>query len=541
MTNKDLKQTMQEQWQKVRDSFYYPQLPNPELREDIPNGQLNFQNLQISVSPKYLEELAGQGVSEDTSLNAILGHEVGHFIDYPGSVLNLLRLHKIARENLDEKKAFGLRESFLNVQNNTNLVQNKGYESISTISKLEATKTQGLNKIFSGLYQELWGKDLGVKLDRNEKELVKELQKIDYLNKDRQEQNFRKFMNVIKDYQTEQNNQEGNQNGDGQDSQQQGECNSGDGQGQNQPHSSLDAFSDNQIKEGIRQFAKESNPGEFEQIIEEVLKEAKEGYEKKQEQVRKGYGAGTERGNLIVARNFYSALADNFSIPIRHKKMHKNGTLYPHSHEEFSMDDNVNDLDAFSSPGIIPGVTKKWVRKEGESIEDYLGVPDSLVVIDSSGSMPNPDSSVSIPVLGATVIANAYLDNNAKVSVYNFSADNIVVGPSKNKERLHKTLRTYQSGGTVFNAGTIEDIVKKQGNIDISIVSDMELSNLGDFLGYVSNLPNVHRVHLFYTNSGSIYGIADELKHKENIAILPLHSQEDIKNITMGELKKSII
>src|SRR3989338_4060777 len=116
MENKDLKQTMQEQWQKVRGSFYYPQLPNPILDENVPNGQLNFKNLQISVSPKYLEELAGQGVSEDTSLNAILGHEIGHFVDYPGSVLNLLRLHKVAKESLDEQNAYYVRENFINVQ-----------------------------------------------------------------------------------------------------------------------------------------------------------------------------------------------------------------------------------------------------------------------------------------------------------------------------------------------------------------------------------------------------------------------------------------
>ena len=56
------------------------------------------------------------------------------------------------------------------------------------------------------------------------------------------------------------------------------------------------------------------------------------------------------------------------------------------------------------SPGIIPGITQKWIKKEGEVTTAYFEIPDSLIVIDSSGSMPNPDENISIPVLGATVI-----------------------------------------------------------------------------------------------------------------------------------------
>lgn len=518
MENQDLQRIMEQEWQKVRKSFYYPQLPFPKLTEDIPNGQFDFRNLQISVNPNYLEELAQNGCNEETSLNAILGHETGHFIYHPGNVLNLLKLHKIARESLDEQQAFVARESFLNIQNNTNLVQNRGYETIPETLRIEAVNSQGLDRVFFGLYQELWKRDLGVKLKKKERGLMKRLKAIDYLNEDEQEQNFRGFIEVIEDYLKEHKPDEGQQK------------DSGSGGG----------FSDNQIREGIRQFAKESKPGEFEQVVEEVLREIQEGGRKEVEdsKLERGLGAGTEKGNLIISRNFYTALAENFSIPIRKKQIQKNGSLYPHSHEEFSMDDSISDLDAFSSPGIIPGITQKWVRKEGETIESYLGIPDSLVVIDSSGSMPNPNG-FSIPVLGATVITDAYLDNNAKVSVYNFSADNVVLGPSKNRERIHRTIRTYQNGGTIFDSNVVEDLVKNQGNIDISVISDMGIHNLDDFLEYISGLPNVHRVHLFYTDSGNI-GSADELRYKNNIAILPLRSYGDIRRITMGELKKSI-
>jgi len=426
-TNKQ--KIMKQEWQKVRKSFYYPQLPLPRLTKNVSNGQLDFKNLQISINPDYIEELAKKGCDEHTGFNALLGHEVGHFMDYPGSVLNLLKLHKIARKELNEQEAYSLRETFTNVQNNTNLVQNKGYESIPIALKPEAIKSKGIDRIVFGLYQNLWEKELGLKLKRKENTLVQKLEDIDYLDKGRQEQNFRKFIKIIKDLK---------QKSKGSDKRKE----SGQYKG-----STLGGFSDNQIKEGVRQFAQESAPKEFKKIVGEVLKELEEGEENGLERkTRTGVkfsGAGTERGNLIIAKNFYSALSENFSVPIRKRQIQKNGSLYPHSHEKFSMDDSIDNLDPFSSPGIIPGITQKWIKKEGETIQDYSGIPDSLIVMDSSGSMPNPDEFVSIPVLGGTVIANAYLNNNAQVTVYNFSGENIVVGSSKNRKRLHEIIRTY--------------------------------------------------------------------------------------------------
>jgi len=43
----NLKNIMDREWQEVRKDFYYPQLPQPKLSQDVPNGQFNFENLQI--------------------------------------------------------------------------------------------------------------------------------------------------------------------------------------------------------------------------------------------------------------------------------------------------------------------------------------------------------------------------------------------------------------------------------------------------------------------------------------------------------------
>lgn len=496
-----LKKVLDREWQDVRKSFFYPQLPPPRLTRNILNGRFDFKNLEVSINPDYIDQLAKKGLKEETALNAILGHEVGHFVDYPGTVLTLLKMHRIAREDLFEQQANLAKDAFTNIQNNTNLIQNRDYKKVLKTLKTEAAEATGLNKIIFGLYQKLWNKRLGVKLNKKEREMVARLQEIDYLNREYLEYNFKKFIKIVHD-----------------------------NLGQYRPHgdSSIAMFSRNQIKEGIKQFVKSTVPGDFERTVKEVLRE------------EKGIKAGLIKGDMTVAKNFYSALAEDYPIPIRKKQIEKDGSLYPYTHEEFSIDDSINDLDPFSSRGIIPGVTQKWIRKDAEVLTEFSKIPESFIIIDSSGSMPNPDQRVSVPVLGATVIANAYLDNDARVAVYNFSADSIVAKPSKTKSRIHRIIRTYQAGGTVFSPEVVHKIVEKQESLDISIISDMNIHNFDEFVTYVAGLPNIHRIHLFYTHSGNIKDIETKLRHKENVAILPLKAKKDVAAITMGELVKSI-
>lgn len=531
MEQKDLQKLLEEEWQAVRKNFYFPQLSQPKLTEDVPNGQIDFSNLQITLNPKYLEKLAKDGCDEKTSLNAILSHEVGHFVYNPGSLTQLIRLHKIAREKLDEEKAFHVRQSFSNVQNNTNLVQNMSCSSIIAALKPEVVNAVGSDKIIFGLYQELWKKDLGVKLDEKEKEVVDKLKKIDYLNRKKQEQSFKEFIDIIKEHIT----------------------------GAEAEHNSnMCIFSEDQLKQTLKKFAKDSEPGEFEKTAEEILNEyTKKGRKKEADkkentneskEKKQVTSAGVGKGTLILAGNFYSALAENFSVPIRKKQLQENGSLYPYSHEEFSFDDRISDMDVYSSQRILPGITKKWIMKEGDLINDFSGIPNSVIIKDNSPSMTNyqnPEETVSTSVLGTTVISNAYLNNNAKVAVYIFGSYDELVGLTKDKEVVHKEIRKYsRNGGTIFNRQLLESYLAANSQpFDLSIISDMEINNLDDFVLHILKLPAIHRIHLLYTNPGKIgvvNTIAEKIKGKENVAIMPLISYKDIKHIVMGELKRSI-
>jgi len=74
MVNKNLKQTMGREWQKVRKNFHYPQLPQPKLIGEDSNGSINIESLEITVSEPFVNGLEKKGIAPEESLNEVLTH-----------------------------------------------------------------------------------------------------------------------------------------------------------------------------------------------------------------------------------------------------------------------------------------------------------------------------------------------------------------------------------------------------------------------------------------------------------------------------------
>ena len=577
MIDKNLKQIMGKEWQKIRKRFHYPQLPQPRLVENEPNGSINMESLEVSVSEPFIKNLETKDITPEESFNDVLTHEVTHYMKFPGSVLNILKLQKSAKGMTDGNKISELRTAFTEAQ--TNLYQLNELKSETTAKVRKACglpEGDSFGRLMYGLYQEISGQDFGVeskgkslvdKVKRvlkinptnEERSLVKKLKNIDYTNKEQETNNFRQFAQVLKDYQPPQD--QNKKDGEGQDGEGNGnEQGQGSGQGKPCPGNGLGGFSDNQIREGLKQFAQEcSNPQEYEEIVKQVLNEdeKQETQGRKQGQLPQAMGkkAGSGRGITQLTDNFYTALAEKYAVPIRKKLMHKNGTLYPYSHTSFEVGDSITDVDAFSTPGILPGITKKWVKKEGEVHGNDEAVPDSFLIIDNSPSMIdwetknginipiNPSQRIYQHIVGATAISNTYLLNGSRVAVYSFGSNDHLTNPTKDREMVHRELRRYSSnGGTTFNSRFLEGVLKdSEGEYDISVVSDMDIRNLGGFIDTVLGIPQTHRIHLLYTeNNGYVGKLRESFGSRENVAILPLTCESDIQKITMGELQKSV-
>ena len=571
MTDKNLRQTMSTEWQKVRKSFHYPQLPQPQLVDDIPNGVMDIESLEVRVSEPFINGLQEKGIEPEESLNEVLTHELTHYMKYPGSVLNTLRLQKSAQDIAEGDKISELRRAFTEAQTNIYMLNERKHPSTARVRKAYGLpEGDNFGRIMYGLYQEVSGQDLGVEpkekglIDKvqgvfgikptdEERSLIEKLRDIDYTNKEQETGNFRRFAQILKDYQPPQDKNKR----DGKDQEGEGSGQSqGNGQGKSCSGTGLEGFTDNQIREGLKQFAQEcSNSKEYEEVVRQVLNESEEqgsqGQDQGQPSRAMGKRAGSGRGITQLANNFYTALAERYAIPIKKKPMHKNGSLYPHSHTSFEVGDEITEVDAFSTPGILPGITKKWVRREGEVHDNEEAVPDSFIVIDNSPSMfmasgnkvMSPEERIYHHIVGATAISNAYLLNDSRVAVYSFGSNDHLTNPTKNRELVHRELRRYSDdGGTTFNQRFLENVLRgSEEEYDISVISDMDISNLEDFVGSVLTIPQTHRVHLLYTeNSGYVKKLRQSFGDRKNVAILPLTCERDIQQVTMGELKKSV-
>ena len=502
---------------KVREvsaRFFCPSIPKPELTKDVPNGSADIDSGQIKINPAFIGRLEQAGIPNHESLDEVLSHEFTHITRFPGTVQRRMHQYVNARVALTSKElAEAAVYAFNEVQTNLYVGVDMNNEAAPKVARELAKSSNGLNKLLDGLYQEMLSQDLGVRLNRKEKKLIKELKEIPFTNQMSEDANLRRFIELTRD--------------------------SLRGYRPRQGAGFLGMFTPEHVQEGLTQVAQECSdkgysPDQFEQIVSEMLSEGK---------IVPGPGDG--KGKLRESRDIYTALSRNYAVPVVRKGLLRNGSLRPEEHKPFSTETPLEDLDPFSSRGILPGVTQAWVRKEGETAVQK-GIPNSILVIDNSPSMPDPNKVVSIPVLGGNVIARAYLLNDRAVTVYSFGGSDYVYGPSRDEKEISRVLRLHSGklGGTTFSPEKLESLLRDRKEVfDLSIISDMEIKNLGDFIRTVSGIPKLNRVHLFYTDPEKmsyVTQVQEATKLMDNVGYAKLFSKKDIEGITLGELKKSL-
>jgi hypothetical protein len=127
---------------------------------------------------------------------------------------------------------------------------------------------------------------------------------------------------------------------------------------------------------------------------------------------------------------------------------------------------------------IIPGVnTYQWntrMREARGGMEEVT--PDCDLVIDSSGSTPNPTSDVSLFVLAGFVVAKKAHRKGAYVRATNFSGQGqfSTTGWTRNLESVFNELVTHYNGGTYFPN---DAIVEGRDPRQVVIITDADIAN----------------------------------------------------------------
>jgi hypothetical protein len=276
---------------------------------------------------------------------------------------------------------------------------------------------------------------------------------------------------------------------------------------------------------------------EFKEMVEDFSEELKEA----------GYGmeGGMGRGQgtpLDADVLFYMKLAENYSLPLKKVPMERKGSLHPHSHSPWEAGSPIQDVDVWTSFGrIMPGITQIWKKKEGKGKGKIEGTPECLIAVDSSGSMVNPRKNLSYAVLGAACAADAYLRNDAKVAVYNFSdapmGGKDVLEYTHRREEIYRVLCKYFGGGTALDLDDLTPLIQGRKNLDLFIITDMKITNLEALIGFFGQIRNrVTAVHIGENPYASRFERAVE--KRGNINIYTVKRKEDIPHIVLGKIKE---
>jgi hypothetical protein len=300
----------------------------------------------------------------------------------------------------------------------------------------------------------------------------------------------------------------------------------------------LSSFSQEELDQGLRDFARETRGlKEFREIVEDFEGELRE----------LGYGAeggmGRGAGGLIDADVlYYMKLAENYSLPVRKMPLEKRGYMHPHSHRPWEIGKPVQDIDIWTSYGkIMPGITQTWRKRSGKTFGDEESTPDCIILIDSSGSMINPRKNLSYAVLGAACAADTYLRNGAKVGVYNFSdapmGNRITLDFTSERDAVYQVLCKYFGGGTALNLKDLDPLMEATQNPDVFLITDMKITNLGKVITYLSNIKNrITAVYIGESNYALRFTEATE--EQGNISVFRVTRKEDIPKIVLGKIRE---
>ena len=500
-------------WTKVREGHLYPELPHPQWNDGPGKVAMEIKNKRISLSREFVEKMS-EALPEEEVMEGLLDHAVSHHLSCPWDFPSHMRLYAEAKKTLKEPRLAQLAtDYFMDVVADTYVMRQKDSPLPRLYQHFERDK---IDEAIHALYQRIWGVDLGI--DGHES-ISRRLSRIPYLDRQRWRESIRRFSKVLHPLLVKEEDED-----------------SSDGQNPMGNHD-LPQYSPQEVESGLRDLARDAaSPVEFKEIVEDFEEELLEAMETNEE----GMGLGPGR-SLDADVLYYMKLAENYSLPICTLPRRKSGSLYPHHHAPWEVGEPCQDIDPWTSFGkIMPGITQIWKRREGNIFGEEEKVPDCLILIDSSGSMPNPKRHLSYAVLGAACACEAYLRKEARVAVYNFSDAH--VGGRRSLPYTHERLDIYRSLCHYFGGGTrlqIEDIETLQTDEvpDIFLITDMQITNLTALIELFSERENrVTAVHI--GDNDSVRTFRRSMAPKKNVSIFAVEDKQSIPAIVLGKVKE---
>jgi hypothetical protein len=512
----DIRDILREIWPRIREDHLFPELPAPDLAEGDQHVGLDINRKRIFISKKFVDKMRDVLEPQEV-LEGLLDHAISHYLYCPWDFSTHLRLYVEAKRVLGNKeRAQKVTDYFMDIVADTHCFSRKETPLPKIYRRL---KRQPMDRVVHAMYQKIWGIDLGVK---GYEDVSRKLSRLPYLDRSRWGESIRRFARVVRPV------LESDESRD--------EVLGLSGGGRLDSHK-IEQYTWEEIEQGLKDLALDMDgPSEFREIVQDFEDEILNALQSRDDAMGRG------QGHAIDADIFYyMKLAERHALPVRKTPMKKSGALYPHHHTPWEVGGPFHDIDPWTSFGkIMPGITQTWKRLEGEVFGRQEDIPDCIVIIDSSGSMINPQDRCSYAVLGAACAVDAYLRNGAKVAAYNFSdaqANGRQITPySRHRQDIYRTICRYFGGGTQLDVGDIEDLQTEDAP-DIFLITDMQITNLEILTDYFNECENrVTAVHV--GNNRHVETFRRSMALNKNIGIYAVEKEEHIPRIVLGKIRE---
>jgi len=255
-------------------------------------------------------------------------------------------------------------------------------------------------------------------------------------------------------------------------------------------------------------------------------------------------GTGISDDEKMAERWLYRDLANNYSVKFQ-PLLTVAGKAHPFTPKRWCTSDPPLSLDlqyTIQTAGVaIPNVTtKKWRFKETYGFKEGEQPPDLYIMLDSSGSMPDPTQTIAPAPLGATAAAQSARNVGAKVAVKNFSGDTSTLDETEDEDAISDYILLYKGGGT--NLPT-EDLVEWAKNPEMPkqflLITDTAVSNFDESYPYLKELMEMNP-----KNRGAIFCMGhwqdDYVQKLQDIGyeVFKINSENDLCDIIVGKTRE---
>jgi len=495
---KTLEQSLDEAWNDTKKLFSYPPIKKPEFTDNTNTAAIDMSNHKITVSKKFVRKVSSNAAKNNYSLDdstimkGLLHHEVNHYMYCPYDMTTLMKIEdqisKVTDNNIHT-----IANYFMDVVINLDLMKKKKRMEVSEVYK-HLDKIHPVDQLMSAIYQDKTRADFGVNITSpGMNARLDELKKIDYLNKKKWMKSSKKFAELITDLINDQNKND-LLKVDNWDS---------------------DCYTDGDIEKALSDVAKEFDVRDFKDAVKR---------------------AGIKVNSIPqgIDSLYYDQQSKKYLMHIKPRNV-KGKSVENTEHKKYEISDSYSSIDVFNSYGkYMPGLSQVWKPVEQPINGTLAGIPDLVLALDTSGSMPDPTKELSPAVLGAFCAAKLYLEKNSRVATYNFSSNIYLTEFSRDKAKIFKNLSMFQDGGTFFDVQSLSNLINStKTKADLMIVTDMGIENFDETMNYLKTIKKANRINILWIDSYSDIDISN--LNSDNFNIYKIKDNNDIPKIMIGE------